>query len=153
MSPRSNPTDDPFNLRRFLAAQQGDYRRALAELRAGQKQSHWMWYIFPQYRGLGRSSISHLYAIQSLEEARAYLAHPVLGARLQECASALLQVNGRSAFEIMGSPDDLKLRSSATLFAAVSPAGSVFEQLLDRFFGGERDDATLSLIAGDAGAA
>ena len=105
-----------------------------------------MWYIFPQFAGLGRSSTSRLYAIGSVAEAEAYLRHPVLGPRLLEIARAVLDVEGRSASEIFGSPDDMKLRSSATLFAAVSPPGSAFQQILDRYFGGEPDDETLRLM-------
>jgi uncharacterized protein (DUF1810 family) len=146
MTSPTEPAGDPFNLRRFLTAQERDYPRALAELRAGEKRSHWMWYIFPQAEGLGFSATARLYAIKSAEEARAYLAHAVLGERLRECASALLQVEGRSARQIMGSPDDLKLRSSATLFAAVSPPDSVFERLLHQYFGGQRDERTLELL-------
>src|SRR5215468_6851815 len=121
--------DDPYNLSRFVQAQEGVYQQALSEISSGRKQSHWMWYIFPQFDGLGFSSTSRRYAIKSPEEARAYLAHPVLGPRLVECAEAVLQVDGRSAHEIFGSPDDLKLRSSASLFASVSPPGSVFERM------------------------
>ena len=105
-----------------------------------------MWYIFPQYEGLGFSPTSRRYSIKSVAEAQAYLAHPVLGPRLTECAEAALRVEGRSALEVFGSPDDMKLRSCATLFAHVSPAGSVFEQLLNKYFDGERDDRTLRLI-------
>jgi uncharacterized protein (DUF1810 family) len=137
---------DPHDLSRFVRAQQGDYERALAEIRGGRKRSHWMWYVFPQYDGLGFSPTSVRHAIKSLAEAEAYLAHPVLGPRLAACAEAALGVQGRSAAEIFGSPDDLKLRSCATLFAAVSPAGSVFHRLLDRFFHGERDAKTLRLL-------
>src|ERR1041385_777014 len=131
--------DDPFNLTRFLDAQAGDYERALAEIQSGRKRSHWMWYIFPQFDGLGFSATSKHYAIKSVAEATAYLAHPVLGPRLLLCMTAVLGVEGRSAFEIFGSPDDMKLKSCATLFASVSPAGSVFERLLDKYFQGERD--------------
>ena len=119
---------------------------ALAEIRSGQKRSHWMWYVFPQYDGLGRSAIARGYAIKSIAEATAYLQHEVLGPRLVECAESLLATKGRSAHEIFDSPDDMKLRSCATLFARVSPAGSVFHRLLDRFFGGEADSRTLELI-------
>ena len=122
------------------------YERALAEIRAGHKRSHWMWFIFPQYRGLGSSPTSRRYAIGSLEEAEAYLKHPTLGPRLRECAEALLALEGPTASQIFGYPDDLKLRSSATLFERVSPAGSVFEQLLDKYFNGERDSETLRLL-------
>jgi uncharacterized protein (DUF1810 family) len=140
--------DDPFNLDRFIHAQDGDYARALAEIRSGRKSSHWMWYVFPQLAGLGRSSISRLYAITGRDEAAAYLQHPVLGPRLHEIAKAVMAVDGRSAHDILGSPDDLKLHSSATLFAAVSPEGSVFHQLIARYFGGRRDEATLRLLDG-----
>lgn len=137
---------DQYHLGRFVDAQVDDYDRALAEITAGRKVSHWMWYIFPQSAGLGLSPTSRLYAIQSEGEARAYLAHPVLGPRLLACAEAALAVRGRSAHEIFGSPDDMKLKSCATLFAEVSEKGSVFERLLDRYFGGERDGKTLRLL-------
>ena len=138
--------DDPHDLKRFLDAQDGIYDDALDEIRAGRKRSHWMWFIFPQYAGLGFSPTSQHFAIDSAAEARAYLAHPVLGSRLVECAEATLSVEGRTAREIFGSPDDLKLRSSATLFASVSPDGSVFHRLLDRFFDGQPDRRTLELM-------
>jgi uncharacterized protein (DUF1810 family) len=137
---------DPFDLQRFLDAQRGIYEEALSEIQSGRKRSHWMWFIFPQYDGLGFSGMSKLYAIRSLDEAKAYLEHPVLGRRLVECVEAVLAIEKRSASEIFGSPDDVKLRSSATLFATVSPAGSVFEQLLDKYFHGKRDEQTLRLI-------
>jgi uncharacterized protein (DUF1810 family) len=142
----SRGTDDPYDLNRFVRAQQGDYERALSEIRSGQKRTHWMWYIFPQLDGLALSPTSKRYAIKSIEEARAYLAHPVLGPRLLECAEAALRVEGRSAAEVFGSPDDLKLRSCATLFACVSPPGSVFDRLLGKYDGGERDRKTLRLL-------
>jgi uncharacterized protein (DUF1810 family) len=138
--------NDSYDLNRFLHAQEGDYHRALAELRNGRKRSHWIWYIFPQTDGLGYSSTAKHYAIKSLDEAKAYLAHPVLGPRLVECAEAMLGIENRTANEILGSPDDLKLRSCATLFACVSPAGSVFERVLEKFYVGERDDKTLGLV-------
>jgi uncharacterized protein (DUF1810 family) len=138
--------DDPHDLLRFVRAQEKNYAQALAEIRSGRKRSHWMWYIFPQYEGLGFSSTSRRYAIKSDAEARAYLGHSVLGPRLLECAEAALHVEGRSAFEVFGSPDDVKLRSCATLFACVSPADSVFERLLNKYFHGERDDKTLRLL-------
>ena len=141
----SDAASDPFNLRRFVDAQQEDYARALGEIRQGRKQSHWMWYIFPQIDGLGSSPTSREFAIKGLEEARAYLGHQVLGPRLLECASALLEFEGRSATDILGFPDDLKLRSCATLFARVSPEGSVFHRVLDRFYQGEPDKRTLAL--------
>jgi uncharacterized protein (DUF1810 family) len=137
---------DPHDLNRFVQAQKGDYERALSEIRSGRKQSHWMWYIFPQFDGLGFSPTSRLYSIKSVAEAKAYLGHPVLGPRLVECAEAALRVEGRSAFEVFGSPDDMKLRSCATLFASVSPAGSVFDRLLDKYYQGERDARTLRLL-------
>jgi uncharacterized protein (DUF1810 family) len=137
---------DPHDLSRFMKAQEREYDQALSEIRNGRKQSHWMWYVFPQYHGLGFSSTSQHYAIKSIDEAKAYLGHPVLGPRLMECAEAVLGVVGRSASEIFGSPDDMKLRSSATLFASVSPAGSVFERVLDRYFDGRRDEKTLRLM-------
>ena len=137
---------DPHDLDRFVQAQSDDYMRALAEIRNGRKRTHWMWFIFPQFDGLGFSSTSKLYAIKSVAEARAYLAHPVIGPRLVECAEAALSVEGRSANDIFGSPDDMKLRSCATLFAAISPDGSAFHRLLDKFFRGQHDDRTLRLI-------
>jgi uncharacterized protein (DUF1810 family) len=142
----SNRTDDPHDLDRFVRAQAGDYDRALAEIRDGRKRSHWIWYIFPQFAGLGSSPMSQRYAIRSRAEAEAYLAHPVLGPRLVACAEAALAVEGRSAREVFGSPDDLKLRSCATLFASVAPPGSVFEQILDKYYGGMRDESTLRLM-------
>jgi uncharacterized protein (DUF1810 family) len=137
--------DDPYDLDRFLLAQARDYDRALSELRAGKKQSHWMWYIFPQIEGLGHSPMSARYSIKSAAEARAYLDHPILGPRLRECATVVRDIVGRSAIQIFGSPDDLKVRSSATLFAAVSNDG-VFEQVLQRYFNGEHDKETLRLL-------
>lgn len=136
---------DSHNLERFVRAQASAYDRALQELHDGKKRSHWMWYVFPQFQGLGSSSFARLYAIKSREEAAAYLAHPVLGARLRECAEALLAHRGRTAREILGSPDDLKLRSSATLFAEVDGSG-VFEQVLGQFFGGASDEQTSALL-------
>jgi uncharacterized protein (DUF1810 family) len=139
--------DDPYDLDRFVRAQERDYARALAEVRIGSKRTHWMWYIFPQLDGLAHSATSKRYAIRSLDEARAFLNHPVLGPRLLEFAEAAVRVDGRSAREIFGSPDDLKLRSCATLFACVSPPGSVFERLLGKYYGGVRDERTLALLA------
>lgn len=144
---------DPYHLSRFLEAQREDFAQALAEVAGGRKGSHWMWYIFPQLDGLAFSSTSKYYAIKSLDEARAYLAHPVLGPRLVQCAEAALRVEGRSANEIFGPPDYLKLRSCATLFACASPPGSVFERLLDKYYGGERDRKTLRLLGLDGGSA
>lgn len=143
-------TGDPYDLGRFLQAQD-DYEQALSEIASGRKRSHWMWYIFPQVDGLGFSSTARHYAIKSLDEARAYLDHPILGPRLLECAEAVVRVEGRSAHQIFGSPDDLKLRSSATLFACASPAGSVFDRLLAKYYQGRRDDRTLQLLGIDPG--
>lgn len=138
---------DPHDLNRFVDAQAGVYAAALAEIRSGRKRSHWMWFVFPQIAGLGASATSRQYAIRTKAEAEAYLVHPILGPRLKESAEAALGVEGRSAREIFGPPDDLKLRSCATLFAQVSPDGSVFHRLLDRFFAGEPDQKTLTLLA------
>ena len=137
---------DPFGLERFVVAQQGDYLRAIAELRAGRKQTHWMWYIFPQMRGLGSSSMSQRFGISGLAEARAYLAHPVLGLRLRECADAVLAHQSASALTIFGSPDNYKLRSSATLFARASETDSRFKQILLQFFADEEDEQTARLL-------
>ena len=134
------------DLERFVEAQEGVYARALAEIKAGRKATHWMWFVFPQIEGLGSSPMAVRYAIASLDEARAYLAHPVLGPRLRECAEAALAVEGRTAHDIFGPPDDLKLRSSATLFERADGDGGVFTRLLEKFYGGERDPATLARI-------
>jgi len=140
-------TPDPFNLERFLAAQSGVHEHALAELRSGCKQSHWMWFVFPQLAGLGHSARAQRYAISDLDEARAYLAHPVLGARLDECAAVLEGLDpSLSASDIFGYPDDLKLRSCLTLFARAAGPGSIFERLLDRYFAGQPDDRTVALL-------
>ena len=141
-----NNSDDPYGLRRFVRAQENDYEQALSEIRSGKKRTHWMWYIFPQIDGLAFSSTSKHYSIKSIEEAKAYLNHPVLGPRLLECAEAVVRVEGRSATDIFGSPDDLKLRSCATLFACVSPPGSVFDRLLRKYYRGGRDGKTLQLL-------
>lgn len=138
--------DDPYDLNRFIEAQEVNYDNAISELRAGRKRTHWMWYVFPQIAGLGNSAMSYRYGIRSEDEARAYLTHPVLGARLVECAEAVIAIDNRSAHDIFGSPDDLKLKSSATLFAHVSPPGSVFERILDRYYSSERDPRTLALL-------
>jgi uncharacterized protein (DUF1810 family) len=136
--------DDRFNLQRFIDAQAGIYPAALAEIRRGAKRSHWMWFIFPQLAGLGRSDMARRYAIASLEEARAYLAHPLLGARLRECVEALQDLRGVTAEAVFGGIDAVKLRSSLTLFAAASDGG-IFAAALDRWFG-EPDPATLALL-------
>ncbi|WP_404437046.1 DUF1810 domain-containing protein [Stutzerimonas chloritidismutans] len=137
---------DPHDLQRFVEAQTPVYERALEELRAGHKQSHWMWFVFPQIAGLGHSAMAQRYAISGVDEARAYLEHPLLGPRLQACAQAILLHRDRSARQILGSPDDLKLRSSMTLFAAVAPEQPLFQQVLDTFFEGEADPQTLSRL-------
>jgi uncharacterized protein (DUF1810 family) len=141
---------DPHDLARFVEAQDRNYDRALAEIRTGRKRSHWMWYVFPQLDGLGSSEMARRYAIKGVAEAQAYLSHPVLGPRLVECTEAVLDLEGRSAAEVFGSPDDLKLRSCATLFARVTPPGSIFDRLLAKYYGGERDDRTLRLLGTDA---
>lgn len=137
---------EPYNLHRFITAQERDYSTALVEIKEGHKRSHWMWYIFPQIQGLGLSGTSKYYAIKDLAEAEAYLSHPVLGCRLIEICHALLEVMGSDAHAIFGSPDDMKLRSSMTLFAAVAGADVVFRDVLDKFFGGTRDATTMQLI-------
>lgn len=141
--------DDSHGLDRFVTVQSVNYGQAKAEIEEGRKRSHWMWYVFPQIHGLGSSAMAERYALKTQAEAEAYLAHPVLGPRLLECAEALLQIPGKSANEIFGSPDDMKLKSSATLFACISPAGSAFDRLLDEFFQGERDARTLSILEAD----
>ena len=139
---------EPWNLQRFLEAQHGVFGRALDELRAGRKRSHWMWFVFPQLAGLGSSAMAERYGIAGLEEARSYLAHPLLGARLVVAAEALLALRGRSAREILGTPDDLKLRSSMTLFAAVPDAPAVFDQVLGQYYRGEQDPLTCARLGG-----
>jgi uncharacterized protein (DUF1810 family) len=138
------------DLSRFIGAQEGVHASALEELRAGRKRSHWMWFVFPQLAGLGRSEMSRHYAIASLEEARAYLADPVLGPRLRTCAQAILATNGRNAEEILGPIDAVKLRSSMTLFQRAS-GESIFAEVLDRFYGGVPDPETERLLAATAG--
>ena len=138
--------DVDYDLHRFIEAQNGIYEQALAELKAGRKRSHWMWFIFPQIAGLGTSSMAEKYAIRSVEEASAYLADPILGSRLLRCVEAILSVSDRSAHDIMGSPDDLKLRSSMTLFAAVSDHGSPFHKAIDHFYDGKFDKRTISIL-------
>ena len=133
-------------LNRFTEAQKNDYEIALAEIRRGRKQSHWIWYIFPQIAGLGYSSTSKFYAIKDVAEAEEYLAHPVLGARLIEIAEALLEIEGRTASQIFGSPDDAKLKSSMTLFGALTATNPVFQKVLDKYFDGAKDRKTLELI-------
>lgn len=137
---------DPFDLDRFVKAQVGIYGTALAELRGGQKRTHWMWFIFPQIKGLGSSAMAVKFSIESCEEARQYLKHPFLGKRLRECADAVLAVQGRSASDVFGYPDDLKLKSSMTLFASVAEPDSGFRQILDKYFQGEQDERTLDVL-------
>jgi uncharacterized protein (DUF1810 family) len=138
-----------YDLERFVAAQDGAYDGALAELRAGRKTGHWIWFVFPQITGLGRSEMSRHYAIASLGEARAYLAHPVLGSRLRECAAALLGTTSPSADEVLGSIDAVKVRSSMTLFLRAAPEEPLFREVLDRFYGGRTDDATDAILDGE----
>ena len=137
---------DRFGLGRFVEAQTGVYEQVCEELARGQKRSHWMWFIFPQVRGLGRSAMAEKFAISSLEEARAYLAHDVLGARLRECTGLVNAVEGRTASEIFGYPDDLKFHSSMTLFARASDGEAVFREALGKYFGGEMDGATVERV-------
>ncbi|MDO9267508.1 MAG: DUF1810 domain-containing protein [Methylobacter sp.] len=137
---------DNIDLSRFTSAQKSIYDSVLTELKSGRKRTHWMWYIFPQIDGLGHSSTSKHYAIKNLEEARQYLNHPVLGKRLLECAEAVFTVEGRSISEIFGYPDNLKFKSSMTLFACVADPYSVFSRILDKYFNGERDALTLQLL-------
>ncbi|MEO8468617.1 MAG: DUF1810 domain-containing protein [Chloroflexota bacterium] len=139
--------DDPHDLERFLAAQERSYPGALAELQRGRKTGHWIWFVFPQITGLGRSDVSRHYAIASLDEAQAYLANPVLGARLRECAEALLTLRGPTAAEILGGIDSMKVRSSMTLFHRAAPDDPTFPAVLDRYYGGVADDATDVILA------
>jgi uncharacterized protein (DUF1810 family) len=136
-----------YDLHRFIEAQNGIYEQALAELKAGRKRSHWMWFVFPQIAGLGSSAMAEKYAIRSAEEAAAYLADPILGSRLIRCVEAVLSIHGRTAHDIFGSPDDLKLRSSMTLFAAVSDHGSPFHKVIERFYQGRFDERTIEILS------
>ena len=133
-------------LDRFLDAQRGDYAAALAEVRRGRKTSHWMWYIFPQIAGLGQSSTARYYSIRDLEEAREYYAHPVLGQRLREISGALLALRGSDPVAVFGGIDSMKLKSSMTLFAVAAPDDSLFQQVLDKYYGGEQDALTLRIL-------
>jgi uncharacterized protein (DUF1810 family) len=139
---------DRFDLQRFVTAQaRGDiYDRALDELRRGRKQSHWMWYVFPQVAGLGTSTMAQRYAISSLAEAEAYVAHPLLGARLVECARMLIDLGSQDPVQVVGAVDSLKLRSSMTLFERAAPSEPVFAEVLEKYFGGRRDQATLDRL-------
>jgi uncharacterized protein (DUF1810 family) len=138
--------DDPFDLQRFVDAQAAVYERVRAELKNGRKQSHWMWFIFPQIAGLGHSAMAQRYAISSLDDAKAYLANPVLGPRLRECTSLVLQVVGKSALQILGSPDDMKFRSCMTLFARAAPEEALFRTALEKYFDGVEDSQTLTRL-------
>ena len=138
--------DDQYDLQRFVDAQDRVYDVVRAELERGRKQSHWMWFIFPQIAGLGRSAMSMRYAISSLEEAKAYLNHPILGPRLRECTRLVTLVQGRSVYEILGSPDDMKFHSCLTLFANAAPEDSIFRDALERCFDGEEDSLTAAKL-------
>ena len=138
--------DDPHDLQRFVAAQDAVYDRVRAELAAGAKRSHWMWFVFPQLKALGRSSTARHYGIASLAEAQAYARHPVLGPRLVECTRLMLAVNGKTALQILGSPDDLKFRSCMTLFEQAMPQEPAFRQALEKYGGGEADRLTLEWL-------
>lgn len=135
-----------YEMSRFVQAHQADYQRALSEIRSGKKVSHWMWYIFPQVKGLGRSPASEYYGIQDLDEAKAYLADPVLGKHLIEICDALLSLDSNDATDVMGQPDDKKLRSSMTLFDAAAEGSDIFQRVLDQYYGGEKDRRTLRIL-------
>ena len=137
-----------MRLERFIEAQMPVYAQALAELKAGRKASHWMWFVLPQIAGLGQSAMSRAYAIQSLAEARAYLAHPLLGARLRECCQAVMNLRGKSAHDIFGSIDEMKFRSCLTLFAEADHDEVLFFNLLETYFDGDADEATLEILSG-----
>jgi uncharacterized protein (DUF1810 family) len=147
--PEGANNDDPFSLERFVTAQAGTYQSACGELRSGRKRSHWMWYVFPQMKGLGISRTSHVYGIGSVAEARAYLAHPVLGPRLTEATGLMLALRGCPLREILGSPDDMKFRSSMKLFSHAAGPNSIFGEALESLCSGEPDERTLALLKGD----
>ena len=138
--------EDQYNLERFIKAQNNSYETALNEIKNGRKKSHWMWYIFPQFKGLGQSSTSRQYAIKSKEESLAYLNHSILGPRLVEITNVLLDLQGLTAHTIFGSPDDLKLKSCMTLFAIIQDKTTCFQDVLDKYFNGSKDDKTLKLL-------
>jgi uncharacterized protein (DUF1810 family) len=138
--------NDSHNLARFVSAQEPVFESALSELENGQKKSHWMWFIFPQIEGLGYSETSRYYSIKSIDEARQYLNHPILGPRLLKCAETVLAIGGRTASEIFGSPDDMKFKSSMTLFACVTVSDSLFARVIEKYFDGERDKKTEFLL-------
>jgi uncharacterized protein (DUF1810 family) len=142
-----NTAADPHDLQRFVVAQEVVYPRVIEELARGRKASHWMWFVFPQLKALGRSATALRYGIASQAETGAYLAHPLLGARLVECTRLMLAVDGKSALQVLGSPDDLKLRSSMTLFASIAGAAPEFDAVIERYFAGQADPATLALLA------
>jgi uncharacterized protein (DUF1810 family) len=143
---RTPTSDDSHDLQRFVDAQQPVYDQALAELRNGSKTTHWMWFVFPQLKALGRSATARRYGIADLREAEAYWQHPLLGPRLKSCTEAMLRVDGKSALQILGAPDDLKFRSSMTLFSRAAPDEPVFSQAIDKYFGGRADERTLELL-------
>jgi uncharacterized protein (DUF1810 family) len=138
--------NDPHDLERFVSAQEPTYAEAADELRAGRKTSHWMWFVFPQLRDLGQSATAKRYGIASRAEAEAYLQHPVLGPRLKECVALVLAISGRNAHAIFGSPDDLKFRSSMTLFSGVAPEEPIFKEAIEKYYGGKPDPRTIALL-------
>jgi len=147
MTPTSpSDTNDPYDLQRFVDAQAGCYADVVAELRAGAKTTHWMWFVFPQLRGLGSSAMSERFGIRSKAEAIAYLEHPILGERLRECVELVLAVDRRTASQIFGTPDDLKLHSSMTLFACAAPGERLFVETIERYYGGVMDGRTLERL-------
>ncbi|MFA0812409.1 DUF1810 domain-containing protein [Microbulbifer epialgicus] len=137
---------EKFNLARFVEAQRNSYETALAELQRGKKRSHWMWYIFPQIVGLGHSAMAQQYGVKTLGEAKAYLDHPQLGKRLKECCDTLLEIQDRTAHQVFGSPDDMKLKSCMTLFALASGSGNIFEKVLQKYYQGQKDPRTLEIL-------
>ena len=139
-----------YDLERFITAQNYSYQNALSEIRSGKKFSHWIWYIFPQLKGLGHSQRSEFYGIENIDEAKNYLAHPILGARLLEITDALLKLDENDPFKVMGSPDDMKLKSCMTLFASISDKDSIFHKVLEKYFNGTKDENTLSIIKGQS---
>jgi len=147
----SSQPDDPFDLNRFLDAQRVNYEEALTELRAGRKETHWSWYVLPQVSGLGASNMAARFAIRSLAEAKAYLEHPVLGARLRECVAAMTAHTRLSAVQILGEIDAQKFRSCLTLFSEAKKSESLFNDALDKYFAGRPDTATLAILAGQKG--
>jgi uncharacterized protein (DUF1810 family) len=144
--PPDQPPPDPFNLQRFVDAQATVFAQVLDELRSGRKRTHWMWFIFPQIAGLGSSPMAQVYAISGRPEAEAYLQHPLLGGRLRQCMQLVNQVSGRTVEDIFGYPDNLKFRSSVTLFSSVAPAEDVFRDALKKYFAGQPDSATIALL-------